>query len=360
MGYTAIRSVCLCTCMGSAGSRVVMGRTSVGSDGVPVSRPAWMDSVSDPAEKTEQNLLTTLEELEFGLLSRGFVPLEPNSLSAIAQAQEIIPAEIVTPEPAQVVAVAQEPTLSSAFAEFGNFVSPRRPQEDLYVAPTGAMLSAQPISAQVLPSIEEPQRVALQSTAPALSLESQMTPIMLPVPSPYIGVTSETKRDSAVPSLPSSTTPVQLANVPVARRETIFDDELEMTMKRPAIRVQPMQQRPFPQRDQTLPMNRVEERVATEKNVNNKWSHQERLIQGYQHQLIGDYDEAMQEYRIIIRSDPEALGEVISNVRALLKLAPKYSPGYRVLGDAYMRQGEYLQAMEAYNKALTMAKKAKG
>ena len=46
-------------------------------------------------------------------------------------------------------------------------------------------------------------------------------------------------------------------------------------------------------------------------------------------------------------------------MRALLKIAPKYSAGYRVLGDAYMRQGEYLQAMEAYNKALTMAKKAR-
>jgi cytochrome c-type biogenesis protein CcmH/NrfG len=67
----------------------------------------------------------------------------------------------------------------------------------------------------------------------------------------------------------------------------------------------------------------------------------------------------MQEYRLIIRGAPELLSEVISNVRALLKLVPKYSLGYRILGDAYMRQGEYLQAMEAYNKALTMAKKAK-
>jgi len=67
----------------------------------------------------------------------------------------------------------------------------------------------------------------------------------------------------------------------------------------------------------------------------------------------------MQEYRIIIRNAPELLDEIISNVRALMKLAPKYSAGFRVLGDAYMRQGEYLHAMEAYNKALTIAKKVK-
>ena len=88
-------------------------------------------------------------------------------------------------------------------------------------------------------------------------------------------------------------------------------------------------------------------------------TYQERLLKGYQSQLIGDYDDAMQEYRVIIRNAPELLAEVVSNVRALLKLAPTYATGYRVLGDAYMRQGEYLQAMEAYNKALTMTKKAK-
>ena len=88
-------------------------------------------------------------------------------------------------------------------------------------------------------------------------------------------------------------------------------------------------------------------------------SYKDRLLKGYQHQLVGDYDEAMQDYRFVIRGAPELLGEVISNLRALLKLAPKYSTGYRVLGDAYMRQGEYLQAMESYNNALTMAKKAR-
>jgi tetratricopeptide (TPR) repeat protein len=93
--------------------------------------------------------------------------------------------------------------------------------------------------------------------------------------------------------------------------------------------------------------------VASENNL----SYKERLRKGYHHQLAGDYDEAMQEYRVIIRNAPELLSEVVSNMRALLKLAPRYAPGYRVLGDAYMRQGEYLQAMEAYNKALMMAKK---
>jgi tetratricopeptide (TPR) repeat protein len=136
------------------------------------------------------------------------------------------------------------------------------------------------------------------------------------------------------------------------RPDLLLDDELETTMKRPAVRLQPVQ---GGARTGGQPTGRSHH-VASNASLSNK----ERLVRGYQYQLAGDYDDAMQEYRTIIRNAPELLGEVISNVRALLKLAPKYTAGYRVLGDAYMRQGEYLQAMEAYNKALTMAKKAKG
>jgi tetratricopeptide (TPR) repeat protein len=140
------------------------------------------------------------------------------------------------------------------------------------------------------------------------------------------------------------------------------DSELETTMKRPATRLQPMPQRPAAQavqQSQAIARGKPGERPASSKAAEGNLSYKERLLKGYQHQLAGTYDDAMQEYRIIIRNAPELLSEVVSNMRALLKLAPKYSAGYRVLGDAYMRQGEYLQAMEAYNKALTMAKKAK-
>ena len=129
-------------------------------------------------------------------------------------------------------------------------------------------------------------------------------------------------------------------------------------MKRPAIRLQPMQQIPG-DKPGTGGRGRPGERKAASKEADNNLSNRDRLLRGYQFQLAGAYDDAMQEYRIIIRNAPELLDEVISNVRALLKLAPRFSLGYRVLGDAYMRKGEYLQAMEAYNKALTMAKKAR-
>jgi tetratricopeptide (TPR) repeat protein len=145
---------------------------------------------------------------------------------------------------------------------------------------------------------------------------------------------------------------------PFVQIDPLPDNELETTMKRPAIRIQPVQPRTGNARDQKEQTTAARgSRIPLARGGEPGMTNQERLIAGYQHQLVGSYDEAMQEYRLVIRNSPDLLGEVISNVRALLKLAPKYAPGYRVLGDAYMRQGEYLQAMEAYNKALTIAKK---
>ena len=149
------------------------------------------------------------------------------------------------------------------------------------------------------------------------------------------------------------------APTPAVSPATPLDSELETTMKRPVARLQPVQQRPPTQQNQAIARGRSGERPSTSKAADGNMSYKERLLKGYQYQLAGAYDDAMQEYRIIIRNAPDLIGEVVSNMRALLKLAPKYSAGYRVLGDAYMRQGEYLQAMEAYNKALTIAKKVK-
>ncbi len=164
------------------------------------------------------------------------------------------------------------------------------------------------------------------------------------------------------------TTPEQLSEpvadqeaplMPTYRADALLENELETTMKRPAVRLQALQTSTA-QSDPSYRLGRGRPAdCTTTGNAADNLSSKARLVKGYQSQLAGAYDDAMPEYRIIIRNAPELLDEVISNLRALLKLAPKYSAGYRVLGDAYMRQGEYLQAMEAYNKAPTMARKAK-
>jgi tetratricopeptide (TPR) repeat protein len=360
---------------------------------------------AEPFDKTEQQMLLTLEELEKNLLSDGFVPLEPNWLANLAQEQKA-PSLPPSEEPQETYA---EPPLSSALAELGQIIQqPQQPQE-----------ASMPTLPTVEPPIEEePQVFEQPEPAPEMPLwAASLRPTPLPPqqeksqpaasvrstpPSPQPEKPAAVLRPTPVPVPPrlwqqrslseddfddgdAPTTHVAAVKPPVkpvvraippkkpsepvkptpvtpsaARKDTFADIELETTMRRPAIRLEPMQQpRPAASHEQGAGRSRGRSGERTPGGKASEVSYQERLLKGYQYQLLGDYDDAMQEYRAVIRNAPDLLGEVISNVRALLKLAPGYSTGYRVLGDAYMRQGEYLQAMEAYNKALTMAKKAK-
>ena len=279
----------------------------------------WLDIAAQKLSQPEQNVLTTLEELEKDLRSQGFIPLEPGALSSLASSTNQADQTKETRE-------TDETTLSSALAQFGNAV---------------------------------PQQVQPPATPSHLDALSSFS--------------------SQVPSAPSEHTTPQPARVEDGRASTPnpiaidhstipFDTELETTMKRPAVRLQALQPRqPGQPMQPSSPQQAMLRGRPGESSTPGKATstgggavnYKERLLRGYQYQLAGSYDEAMQEYRTIIRNAPDLLGEVVSNMRALLKLAPKYSAGYRILGDAYMRQGEYLQAMEAYNKALAMAKKVK-
>ncbi len=358
------------------------------------SEHSWLDALSAEPEQqySEQTIVNTLEDLESNLLSEGFVPLEPNSLATIAQSEDAsLNTHTTLPSPLE-ERQEEEPyaqtTLSSALEQLGNLAMPRTPYQ-AHEAYTPAIESSsvqseeEPLWAAHFRSVPAP----LQEQHESLWQESYYTP-SIPVEALQEDVTTKHPmppmlvEQNIVSQEQQTTQPYNVNDIPqpifeptqepqqveapdvsvspLGRANAFFDSELETTMKRPAVRLQAMRQ----------PQQSI---VATPSLTNRGRSSQfisgggregaqrlqQRLVQGYQHQLVGDYDEAMQEYRIIVKNAPELLGEVVSNVRALLKVAPQYSAGYRVLGDAYMRQGEYLQAMEAYNNALTMAKKAK-
>ncbi len=315
----------------------------------------WLDRAAQRLAQPEQNILTTLEELEKDLRSQGFMPLEPGALASLAQST-------------------QEPSLSSALAQLGNLI----PQSTNEVQPaqaaqpetTPAIAEAEPLwptsttanafAAMTSSAANKPQDMP---PAPISHLDALSNYVSrLPAQAPFRAEPTPVHVD-ALSSLVSNTVPSPTFNAPMAptgvpATPTVQDIELETTMKRPAVRLQGMQQ-PAIQKNQVISKGRPNSSSTTNKASEGNLNYKDRLLKGYQYQLAGSYDDAMQEYRIIIRNAPDLLGEVVSNMRALLKLAPKYAAGYRVLGDAYMRQGEYLQAMEAYNKALTMAKKAK-
>lgn len=354
------------------------------------SAQSWMSQLGSMGEENvgEQNLANTLESLEQSLFSKGFIPLQPNSLSSIAQAQPLYADE--EQEPVQPVVEQEDESLSSAFAQFGPLVPssmpsiPATPVLSPQSLPEAVAQPMEPSWMATLRSVPTPAPAPVERSEPVRMVPQQPAPVAPSIWQPAASFSPAAQTPQSAPVVPPArrdviagpifeptvapistfNTHAEPVHMPVARGDALLDTELEVTMKRPAIRLQPAQQR-------VGMMQQAPAFVATKGWVNEPPvensrpdsavdGYRERLLRGYQHQLVGDYDEAMQEYRLIIRNAPELLGEIVSNVRALLKLAPKYSAGYRVLGDAYMRQGEYLQAMEAYNKALTMAKKAKG
>ncbi len=292
---------------------------------------SWTTQIEQPARATttdqEAAYVTTLEALEQNLLTQGFVPLQPGSLSTLAQGatppaatgplsatpgevyQDAIPAAQAQPSSPPVPGAQPEQTTPDGQAAWG---------EQESQAPAGQA------AASIQPQVPDTANAPVEAS-PA---------------SPDVPVAQQNAEQAPAYSL-----------------DMLLDSELETTMRRPAVRLQPVPDtasrpdQPYAQAARSMDYST--------RDADSKLSNKERLVKGYQLQLAGAYDNAMQEYRTLIRNAPESLGEVISNLRALLKLAPRYTAGYRVLGDAYMRQGEYLQAMEAYNKALTIAKKAK-
>ncbi len=326
----------------------------------------WLDHAAQKLNQPQQNILTTLEELENDLRSRGFMPLQPGDLSSFAEGTS-------------------DEALSSALAQLGNHepqpepdAVPAQPiQQDTPVNTPIEPLWAAPLplvqaTPQLQPVLNQVNEQVLEQPSPTTPnhLDTLSTFVPQTAPAPFVKTPAEpvladiaasTSFANAQPNPTPTIPPTPIAAIHADPLET----ELETTMKRPAIRLQSMHQRHTTQSAQqqpTVPRSQSGERsmpTRASEGGTGAPGYKERLLRGYQHQLAGSYDDAMQEYRVIIRNAPDLLGEVVSNMRALLKIAPRYSVGYRVLGDAYMRQGEYLQAMEAYNKALSMAKKAK-
>ena len=299
--------------------------------------------------------LATLETLERDLFAQGFVPLEPGSLATIAGEEDLssalAPFSRKVEPPVQPAPVYEEQPDSQPQQLTASQSRPAQAQPPAPVTPsatTPAEATEEPLwQATPAPSLSAPTGGSaiqeLLSHQPRQSPE-QMADTSQPAPATPAPDVQTAQPVSTVPKKPTPAPEVTL-------------DELELTMRRPVVKLQPAAHKPIapagPGQAEAVSRSRPAASAASENNL----SYKERLRKGYHHQLAGDYDEAMQEYRVIIRNAPELLSEVVSNMRALLKLAPRYAPGYRVLGDAYMRQGEYLQAMEAYNKALMMAKK---
>ncbi|WIG57730.1 MAG: hypothetical protein OJF49_000475 [Ktedonobacterales bacterium] len=74
----------------------------------------------------------------------------------------------------------------------------------------------------------------------------------------------------------------------------------------------------------------------------------------------GKLPDALTEYRLILKNAPELLAEVVSELEASLEQAPEQSEIHRLLGDARLRQGDYLSAIESYNRAVALSQSGEG
>lgn len=72
----------------------------------------------------------------------------------------------------------------------------------------------------------------------------------------------------------------------------------------------------------------------------------------------GDPEAALEEYRRVLASSPEAAEQVAEGLKDLMRAYPDLPAAHRVLGDAYMRSGRFQQAIEEYNWVLSNRNKA--
>ncbi len=80
-----------------------------------------------------------------------------------------------------------------------------------------------------------------------------------------------------------------------------------------------------------------------------------RLEQAREHRDSGALDEAIVEYRMVVRNAPELLPDVLADVESCLAERPEHPELHRLLGDARIRQGDYLGALESYNRAVALS-----
>src|SRR5579859_31289 len=79
-----------------------------------------------------------------------------------------------------------------------------------------------------------------------------------------------------------------------------------------------------------------------------------RLSVARDRRAAGNLDDALGEYRIILKNAPDLLGDVMDELNESLTDAPEHPEVHRLLGDAHIRQGDYLSALESYNRAVAL------
>lgn len=68
----------------------------------------------------------------------------------------------------------------------------------------------------------------------------------------------------------------------------------------------------------------------------------------------GALDDALVEYRALLKNAPDLLPDVLSDLQASLDEQPEHPELHRLLGDARIRQGDYMAALESLNRSVSL------
>lgn len=68
----------------------------------------------------------------------------------------------------------------------------------------------------------------------------------------------------------------------------------------------------------------------------------------------GSLDDALVEYRALLKNAPDLLPDVLSDLEASLDEQPEHPELHRLLGDARIRQGDYMAALESLNRSVSL------
>jgi tetratricopeptide (TPR) repeat protein len=80
-----------------------------------------------------------------------------------------------------------------------------------------------------------------------------------------------------------------------------------------------------------------------------------RLEQAREWREMGQLDEAFSTYRVLLKMAPDLLPDVATEIEEALRIAPDHPEARRLLGDVKLKQGDYMSALEAYNRAVELA-----
>ena len=86
----------------------------------------------------------------------------------------------------------------------------------------------------------------------------------------------------------------------------------------------------------------------------------QRMNRALQFQQSDRFDEAVAEYASIMRSDPALAGEIVDNLRWIVYAKPNHIAALKTLGDAYMRVGDVENAVEQYDRVMTLRESGGG